>query len=44
LRDNATLDAAALHAAILARLDRFTEGGVMRDDITAVVLEYLPGG
>jgi serine phosphatase RsbU (regulator of sigma subunit) len=44
LRENATLDASALHAAILARLDRFTEGGAMRDDITAVVLEYSPGG
>lgn len=42
MRENATLDAAALHAAILARLDLFVEGGAMRDDITAVVLEYAP--
>jgi phosphoserine phosphatase RsbU/P len=42
LRKNATMDAAALHAAILARLDRFTAGGAMRDDITTVVLEYDP--
>ena len=42
LRENARLDAAGLHAAILARLDLFTEGGAMRDDITAVVLEYAP--
>ncbi len=42
LRDNARLDAVGLHAAILARLDVFTEGGAMRDDITAVVLEYAP--
>lgn len=43
LRENAKLDAVGLHAAILARLDQFTEGGAMRDDITAVVLEYAPG-
>lgn len=42
LRENATLGAIALHAAILARVDRFTEGGAMRDDITTVVLEYDP--
>jgi serine phosphatase RsbU (regulator of sigma subunit) len=42
LRENATMNAAALHAAVLARLDRFTEGGAMRDDITTVVLEYDP--
>ena len=42
LRDNAKLDAAGMHAAILARPERFTEGGAMRDDITAVVLEYAP--
>ncbi len=43
LRENATLDASGLHAAILARVERFTEGGAMRDDITTVVLEYAPG-
>jgi serine phosphatase RsbU (regulator of sigma subunit) len=42
LRKNAAMDAPALHGAILARLDRFTEGGAMRDDITTVVLEYDP--
>jgi serine phosphatase RsbU (regulator of sigma subunit) len=42
LRQNASMNALALHAAILARLDRFTEGGAMRDDITTVVLEYDP--
>ena len=42
LRQNAAQNAAGLHAAILARLDRFTEGGAMRDDITTVVLEYDP--
>jgi serine phosphatase RsbU (regulator of sigma subunit) len=43
LREHAGLDAGGLHAAILARVDRFTEGGAMRDDITTVVLEYAPG-
>ena len=40
LRDNAARDAAGMHAALLAAVDRFTEGGVVRDDITALVLEY----
>jgi sigma-B regulation protein RsbU (phosphoserine phosphatase) len=35
-RDNAT----QLHAAILAALERFGDGGVVRDDITVLVLEY----
>jgi sigma-B regulation protein RsbU (phosphoserine phosphatase) len=43
LRDNAMRDAAGLHAALLEAVDRFTEGGVMRDDITALVIEYAPG-
>ena len=43
LRDNAVRDAAGLHAALLAAVDRFTEGGVIRDDVTALVLEYAPG-
>ena len=42
LRDNAGRGAAGLHAALLAAVDRFTEGGVIRDDITALVLEYFP--
>jgi phosphoserine phosphatase RsbU/P len=42
LRENAMLGASELHAAILARVERFTEGGAMRDDITTVVLEYAP--
>ncbi len=40
LRDNAARDAAGMHAALLAAVDRFTEGGVVRDDITALVIEY----
>jgi len=42
LRDFASLDAAALHSALRDAVDRFTEGGVVRDDITALVLEYSP--
>jgi phosphoserine phosphatase RsbU/P len=42
LRENAALDAAGLHAALLESVDRFTEGGIVRDDITALVLEYAP--
>jgi serine phosphatase RsbU (regulator of sigma subunit) len=42
LRENAPLDAAGLHAALLESVDRFTEGGIVRDDITALVLEYAP--
>jgi phosphoserine phosphatase RsbU/P len=42
LRDNAALDAAGLHSALLADVDRFVEGGVIRDDITALILEYCP--
>jgi serine phosphatase RsbU (regulator of sigma subunit) len=42
LRENAALDAAGLHAALLECVDRFTEGGIVRDDITALVLEYAP--
>ena len=42
LRDNAkTRCHRAAHGAAGA-VDRFTEGGVIRDDITALVLEYLP--
>ena len=42
LRDNAVRDAGGLHGALLAAVDRFTEGGVIRDDITALVIEYSP--
>jgi len=40
LRDNASLSAAELHKVLLSTLDAFVEGGVIRDDITALVLEY----
>jgi sigma-B regulation protein RsbU (phosphoserine phosphatase) len=42
LRDNASRDATGLHAALLAAVDRFTDGGAVRDDITALVIEYSP--
>jgi len=40
LRENAKLGAAELHKVLLTTLDAFVEGGVVRDDITALVLEY----
>jgi sigma-B regulation protein RsbU (phosphoserine phosphatase) len=42
LRDHARKSAAGLHRALLAAVDGFSEGGVMRDDITVLVLEYAP--
>ena len=42
LRENAARDAAGLHAALLQAVDRFTEGGTIRDDITALVIEFAP--
>jgi sigma-B regulation protein RsbU (phosphoserine phosphatase) len=41
-RDHFRDSATELHAALLAALDRFSEGGVVRDDITILVLEYAP--
>ena len=40
LRKSATLDAAGLHTALLEAVNEFTEGGIVRDDITALVIEY----
>ena len=40
LRENASLSATDLHKQLLSTLDAFVEGGVVRDDITALVLEY----
>jgi sigma-B regulation protein RsbU (phosphoserine phosphatase) len=42
LRENVARDATGLHAALLQAVDRFTEGGTIRDDITALVIEYAP--
>jgi phosphoserine phosphatase RsbU/P len=42
LRDHARQGAAALHESLLAAMDRFSEGGVVRDDVTLLVLEYAP--
>jgi len=43
LRDHAGSDALAMHTALRAAVDRFAEGGAMRDDVTALVIEYSPG-
>lgn len=40
VRDNAREGAAGMHSALMAALDRFSEGGTVRDDITLLVLEY----
>jgi sigma-B regulation protein RsbU (phosphoserine phosphatase) len=40
LRDHAVLDAVEMHRLLMDVVDRFTEGGVVRDDITALILEY----
>jgi serine phosphatase RsbU (regulator of sigma subunit) len=40
LRAHAQEDAGGLHKALLKAVDIFTEGGVVRDDITVLVLEY----
>jgi len=42
LRDHARQGAAELHESLLAALDRFGEGGLVRDDVTLLVLEYAP--
>ena len=42
LREHAALEAPALHAALRNAVDRFAEGGAMRDDVTALVIEYSP--
>jgi sigma-B regulation protein RsbU (phosphoserine phosphatase) len=42
LREHARDSALALHAGILGAVDRFGDGGVVRDDITVLVLEYAP--
>jgi phosphoserine phosphatase RsbU/P len=42
LRAHGQSDAATLHAALRASVDEFTEGGAIRDDITALVIEYAP--
>jgi serine phosphatase RsbU (regulator of sigma subunit) len=42
LRDHAGADALAMHTALRNAVDRFAEGGAMRDDVTALVVEYAP--
>ena len=40
LKDHASTGAIELHRLLLDVVHRFTEGGVIRDDITVLVLEY----
>jgi serine phosphatase RsbU (regulator of sigma subunit) len=40
LRDHCSRDAADLHRLLVEAVDRFSEGGSVRDDVTALVLEY----
>ncbi|MEQ1885855.1 MAG: SpoIIE family protein phosphatase [Bryobacteraceae bacterium] len=42
LRKNAALSAVQLHEAIIRAVDDFSEGGAIRDDVTALVIEYVP--
>ena len=42
LRANAQLGCAALHKAILAAVEEYTDGSVLNDDVTLVVVEYQP--
>jgi serine phosphatase RsbU (regulator of sigma subunit) len=42
IRGSCALGAADLHQALIDTVDEFAEGGKVRDDITALVLEYLP--
>ena len=42
LRANATLSSADLHAKLVAAVENFTDGETVADDITVLVLEYVP--
>ncbi len=42
-RDHFRASATGLHSALLTALERFSDGGAVRDDITVLVLEYAPG-
>jgi serine phosphatase RsbU (regulator of sigma subunit) len=42
LREHSQESAADLHTSLLASVDRFGEGGVVHDDVTLLVLEYVP--
>ncbi len=42
VRNHVAQNATGLHAALLQAVDEFTEGGAIRDDITALVIEYSP--
>jgi len=40
IRDTAQLSCSEMHAALMKRFEQFTEGTVLADDVTLVVLEY----
>ena len=42
LRAHANLGSAELHAKLVAAVEQFTEGATLADDITVLVLEYVP--
>jgi serine phosphatase RsbU (regulator of sigma subunit) len=42
LRANAALGSTELHAKLIAAVETFTEGATLADDITVLVLEYVP--
>jgi sigma-B regulation protein RsbU (phosphoserine phosphatase) len=42
LRANATLSSGDLHAKLVAAVENFTDGEALADDITVLVLEYVP--
>jgi serine phosphatase RsbU (regulator of sigma subunit)/pSer/pThr/pTyr-binding forkhead associated (FHA) protein len=43
LRENAPADCSELHDLIRAAIEDHSEGGLLSDDITLVILEYQPG-
>lgn len=42
LKANATLSSRELHDKLIAALENFTDGAILADDITLLVLEYCP--
>ena len=43
LRANAALGSSELHSKLVEAVEDFTEGAMLNDDITVLVLEYCPG-
>jgi len=42
LREHPTDGCGELHARIMAAVDQYADGGMMSDDVTLVIIEYLP--